>query len=265
METALRFLDDIHDKKEYVLGEIYKISNKVDGKSYIGQTVSHRMNHGRYRPFGFIRRFKSHVSEAVCNNKKHQCSCLSNAIRKYGVENFDVSLLGRYPLSDIDKKEQELIADHLTLYPNGYNLALGGNMRYRAVELNDDFEVCDSKIPPTSRHAPRKKETVQKIIEAVKKFRKENDEYMEETYRDLKNKRDAKKLALFEGVSLQYPLEQYIFIRKRDDRPYAKVIVGKHSASFDSQYETLEESKKRAIQFLKQVEMNNSSTATLPN
>uniref|UniRef100_A0A6C0IJN8 GIY-YIG domain-containing protein n=1 Tax=viral metagenome TaxID=1070528 RepID=A0A6C0IJN8_9ZZZZ len=32
--------------------EIYKITNLTSGKIYVGQAVSHILNHKRYRPYG---------------------------------------------------------------------------------------------------------------------------------------------------------------------------------------------------------------------
>ncbi len=70
MQDPVDLLDEIHDNPAYVMGEIYMIRNIHTGMAYIGQTVTHRMNHSRYRPYGYIRRFKSHVSEALCDNKE---------------------------------------------------------------------------------------------------------------------------------------------------------------------------------------------------
>ena len=39
-----------HPTKRYC--EIYKIINLTTGKIYVGQTVSHILNHKRYRPYG---------------------------------------------------------------------------------------------------------------------------------------------------------------------------------------------------------------------
>ena len=40
------------DEIDKVVGEIYKITNTINGTHYIGQTRSHRLNHNKYRPFG---------------------------------------------------------------------------------------------------------------------------------------------------------------------------------------------------------------------
>ena len=79
METSIekteqtKIIDMISDIPEYVKGQIYLITNTVNNKKYIGQTRTHMWNHGKYRPFGYIRRFKDHICEATRNIKKNQC------------------------------------------------------------------------------------------------------------------------------------------------------------------------------------------------
>lgn len=62
-------INTILETIENVNGEIYIITNIVTKKSYVGQTVSHRKNRKKYRPFGYNGRFKDHISEAMCNTK----------------------------------------------------------------------------------------------------------------------------------------------------------------------------------------------------
>jgi hypothetical protein len=71
------------DEIDKVVGEIYKMTNTTNGKKYIGQTRSHRLNHGKYRPFGSSGRFNDHISEAN-SNKKHTSRYLNHALIKYG-------------------------------------------------------------------------------------------------------------------------------------------------------------------------------------
>jgi len=71
---------------------IYKIICLKTNKIYIGQAVSHILNHKKYRIYGMEGRFKSHIYEAY-SNKKNQCTYLNNAIKKYGKEFFNVELL----------------------------------------------------------------------------------------------------------------------------------------------------------------------------
>lgn len=105
--------------------EIYKIVNMSDGKIYVGQSVSHILNHKRYRPYGHKGRFKCHVSEAF-SNKKNQSQYLNNAIKKYGINNFAVELIEYCELENADERETYYIKELNALYPNGYNLKNGG-------------------------------------------------------------------------------------------------------------------------------------------
>lgn len=107
--------------------EVYKIINHTTGKIYVGQAVSHILNHNRYRPYGYEGRFKSHISEAF-SAKKNQCHYLNNSIRKYGVEDFSVELLEYCDSTLSDEKEIYYIKQLNSLYPNGYNLKNGGSV-----------------------------------------------------------------------------------------------------------------------------------------
>jgi hypothetical protein len=125
----LPYLYQVLEDRTHIIGEIYKITNLANGKYYVGQAVSHRLNCGKYKPFGYSRRFKDHISEAINNTKKKQCSYLNNAIRKYGVENFKVELITRCTYDELNDLEIKYIADVGTLFPNGYNLDKGGKQK----------------------------------------------------------------------------------------------------------------------------------------
>ena len=105
--------------------EIYKIINITSGKVYIGQAVSHILNHKKYRPYGHQGRFRCHISEAF-SSKKNQSHYLNNAIRKYSVADFEIELLECCDISIADEREIYHIKENNSLYPNGYNLKNGG-------------------------------------------------------------------------------------------------------------------------------------------
>jgi group I intron endonuclease len=107
--------------------EIYKITNLTSGKIYVGQAVSHILNHKRYRPYGRDGRFRCHISEAF-STKKNQSHYLNNAIRKYGVSDFVVDLIEYCEISEANDKEIHYINFYKSLYPNGYNLKNGGSV-----------------------------------------------------------------------------------------------------------------------------------------
>jgi group I intron endonuclease len=105
---------------------IYKITNLINNKIYIGQAVSHILNHNRYRPHGMNGRFRCHISEAY-STKTNQSQYLNNAIKKYNQTNFIVELIENCEIKDADTLEQYYIKNSNSLYPNGYNLNSGGN------------------------------------------------------------------------------------------------------------------------------------------
>jgi group I intron endonuclease len=107
--------------------EIYKITCLSTSKIYVGQAVSHILNHKRYRPYGYEGRFRCHISEAF-SSKKNQSHYLNNAIRKYGVEDFVVELIERCDIQNADEREIYYIKELNSLFPNGYNLKNGGSV-----------------------------------------------------------------------------------------------------------------------------------------
>ena len=89
-------------------GVIYKITNALNGKCYVGQTRQ-KLN----------RRLNGHKS----NKGK---SAIDAAIKKYGWENFTVAVIEECPVEQLDEREMFWIAALNTKIPNGYNLTDGG-------------------------------------------------------------------------------------------------------------------------------------------
>ena len=121
----------VDENERYV--EIYKITCIETNKFYIGQSVSHILNNGKYRKYGMIKRFDGHISEAF-SNKKNQCHYLNNAIRKYGKEQFKVELLDICELIDSDNLESDYIKKFDSMFPNGFNLKYGTKTTYLSEE-----------------------------------------------------------------------------------------------------------------------------------
>ena len=89
---------------------IYKITNKINEKSYIGQTTR-----------SIKERWKRHCE------KVSRCSAINKAIQKYGKDNFTIEEIGgANNQSELNYQEWLMIFKHNTLSPNGYNLREGG-------------------------------------------------------------------------------------------------------------------------------------------
>ena len=91
------------------LKAIYKITNILNGKIYIGQSV-----HPDKRWWEHKNRAKTHYDEFP----------LHLAISKYGEENFTFEILEW--TKDFDNEEKRLIKKYNSLSPNGYNISEGG-------------------------------------------------------------------------------------------------------------------------------------------
>lgn len=100
-------------------GIIYKITNKVTGKSYIGQT--------RYT---LEFRWRQHLH-------KKDNTYFHNSIKKYGPDNFTKEILEECEYSELNSKEIYYIAKYNT-FNNGYNLTIGGDGNRRLL-LDDKY------------------------------------------------------------------------------------------------------------------------------
>ena len=90
---------------------IYKITNKINGKCYIGQSID------------IEARWKKHVSQL--DNKAYSRARLYQAFRKYGVEAFEFEILEECERENLNELEIAYIAKYRS-YQEGYNMTLGG-------------------------------------------------------------------------------------------------------------------------------------------
>lgn len=107
---------------------IYLITNKINGKRYIGQTINKLST-----------RWSQHVGCA----KRKRVEPLAKSIQKYGRENFEIKVLTRCgSLEDMNHREQYYIKLFKTLCPNGYNVQLGGNNRKMSEDTKKKLSVA---------------------------------------------------------------------------------------------------------------------------
>ena len=109
---------------EEIIGYVYLITNNINGKIYIGETIT-----------ALSRRFNAHLNGAF-NKKNRNYNCyFYNAIRKYGKSAFTIKLIEKVIAStkkEAKNKIQSLEKYYIKMYKSnnnkfGYNLDSGGN------------------------------------------------------------------------------------------------------------------------------------------
>lgn len=107
------------------IGTIYKITNLINNKIYIGQTKQH-----------YLDRWTQHKSHARTNSSNHK---LAKAIRKYGEENFFVEVVEKCSYEELDEKEIYWIKYYNSI-KEGYNIQPGGHGNsYQELENQQDI------------------------------------------------------------------------------------------------------------------------------
>ena len=105
---------------------IYKITNKINGKVYIGQSQD------------IYKRWYDHKKEC---RKKRKDIVLYCAFTKYGIENFSFEIIEECALEELDDKEKFYIKKYNSYIDwentNGYNMTIGGALCHTHVG-NDD-------------------------------------------------------------------------------------------------------------------------------
>lgn len=244
--------NDILDTNDCVYGIIYKITNNITNQIYIGQTRSHRKNHNKYRPFGEVKRFLDHVSEAYSQSeckKKKNCRYLNNAIRKYGKENFDVNLLLNCDINELDIFEKKYIESYNSLYPNGYNLTIGGKTFY--VKKIESENTLSNDIKEKYSHSI---ETKNKIGSRIKEFLNSGDNLVKKANIIAKNNDDNKiKILIENNIDITIDdFEKFVHIRKdkKNNKEYVLLIINNIKLRFYSKYDNIDALKDRIKQLI---------------
>lgn len=119
---------------------IYKITNKVNNKLYIGLTT-HTID----------KRFKEHIFAARSFKKlgRGKNSALYSAINKYGEINFKIEQIDTATdLNELKQKERYWIKTLNTIAHNGYNLIHGGERQELHIETKRKIGLANSGRKP---------------------------------------------------------------------------------------------------------------------
>ena len=125
------------------MGSIYKITNTINGKVYVGQTIND----------AYKTRIRDHL-----NGTQHGSRLVKHAIEKYGQDVFTVEILHDGIIPEfLNTLEIEAIAKFNTVAPNGYNLDTGGN------GVGSPSGETRRKLSEANKGKKRSEETKQKI------------------------------------------------------------------------------------------------------
>lgn len=157
---------------------IYMVINTVNYMKYIGQAKN------------IYKRFKSHHLSDYKNPK----NCCYNtkfyqALRKYGLENFEIIILTLCPEEELDNKEIEYIKKFDT-YKNGYNSTPGGqywtdNIHSEETELKRQITREKNNSLKSENH-PRAKMTNEEVINVRQRYI--NGELIDDIYKDYQDR-----------------------------------------------------------------------------
>lgn len=121
--TVGKYIDPFLSSLQELMIGIYKITNKLNGKAYIGQSVN------------IERRFKEHCSKTGL--------VIEAAIAKYGTDNFTFEVLEECPKELLNEREVYYI-ELFDTYNNGYNCHIGGNSF--SGEKNNNAKLTEADV-----------------------------------------------------------------------------------------------------------------------
>lgn len=154
------------------MGYIYKITNKIDNKIYIGQTIR-----------DIYLRWKEH------KKKRTNCKYLKAAFEKHGLENFDFKLICISFDNNLNELETYYIKKYNSLVPNGYNLRNGGNNG----KLNEETKqkISESLKKNKTRHSEQTMQLIKSKLTGQKRT-------LEQTLNNSKAKLNGKTIDQFD-------------------------------------------------------------------
>jgi group I intron endonuclease len=133
---------------------VYRIKNKQNGKLYFGITKC---------------RLKKRWNEHKCKSKTGK-SHLHNAMRKYGIDSFDIETVKVCDSEDeMYSLEVSLIKNHKTNNPKyGYNNSIGGEKSSLGKRLSEEVKAKISKSQKGKKRRPHSIEARKKMSESAK-------------------------------------------------------------------------------------------------
>lgn len=135
---------------------IYRLINKLNGMTYIGQT-SYKLN----------KRINCH---------KTAKTFIGSAIRKYGINNFYIEIIDENSKTreELNEKEEYYISFYNSVSPNGYNIHLGGDAKNMSPETKAKLSNDRKGIAPMiaiKKRAELSSKSVKRICPITKEIK----------------------------------------------------------------------------------------------
>ncbi len=171
---------------------IYRVRNKINNASYIGQSIN------------IYKRFNSHH---ICNyknpNNENYNTKFYQALRKYGIDNFEVTILELCDKTELDKKEIYYIKIFDSFH-HGYNSTEGGqfwspDMHSEEVEKKR-AKTREKNQSLKGQNHPRAKMTNEEVIQVRQRYI--NGEKISQIYEDYKDRYNS--IETFKRIILGY-------------------------------------------------------------
>lgn len=215
---------------------VYEIRNLIDGKAYIGSSkdVKERWD----------------VHNRLLKTGKHHSKHLQNAVKKYGIENFQFRILFQCELKDLIFFEQRAI-DTYKAFPEGYNSrpraesCLGHKQTLEHIKKRSEARIGKkmSKEAIENRTNSRRKngnfiyseEYKEKMAESMKK-RYESDEARKQTsdgFRKFVETNPEAKKILSDRTKKRYESQEE---REKSREHLKKVRPDKKGRSYEEMY-----------------------------
>lgn len=180
---------------------IYKATNKLNGKAYIGQTV---------RP----------LKERIAEHARHNDTYFDKAIAKYGLENFRIEVIdSAKTIEELNQKEIFWICFFETMGAKGYNLCEGGGNTKGFHHTEESKKAMSEKKKEMyigtgnpfygKRHSAASREKMSRL----RKNRELSQEWKEHISSGLQNKRKVRNIETGEVfASIAEAAEKYNII-----------------------------------------------------
>lgn len=123
MQSILAFsyyINRIYNKEKVKMTGIYLITNNINGKIYIGQSIDIKRRYAQHQRSGQPDKYAN-------KNERDSNTPIHLAMQKYGIENFTLSILEQCSKDQLDEKEKYWIKKYNSCNKQiGYNISEGG-------------------------------------------------------------------------------------------------------------------------------------------